>query len=62
MPANAEDVRIDLDKAGLTPTSQIKEKVIVKTKEKKKRAPRKGGKTTNTHMEKILKDYSGTRK
>ena len=33
-------------------------KAAPKAKEKKRKAPRKGGRTTNTHMEHLLKDYT----
>lgn len=62
IPATSDELRADLERAGLTPTSQVKEAVQVGRRDKKKRAMRKGGKTTNTHMEKVLKDYSGTRR
>lgn len=59
LPAGENDLRIELEKAGLTPTSQVKEvrKMEAKRKEKR-RINRKGGKTTNSHMLGILKDYS----
>lgn len=37
------------------PSKRIKP--LPKPKEKKRKAPRKGGRTTNTHMEHLLKDY-----
>lgn len=60
VPAGEGDVRAELEKAGLTPTSQVKEvrKGIVEKKKEKRRVNRKGGKTTNAHMLGILKDYS----
>lgn len=59
LPANETDIRNELEKAGITPTSQIKEgrKDIMKKKDRK-RPNRRGGKTTNQHMMGILKDYS----
>lgn len=61
LPANAADLRKELVDFGLTPTSLVKAPVL-KAKEKKKKAPRKGGKTTNTHMQNLLKDYSHLRR
>ena len=63
LPANEMDLRGELEKAGLTPTSAVKEvrKAEVGRKQKKK-IVRKGGKTTNSHLLGILKDYSGARK
>lgn len=61
LPTEAVDLRTQLESFGLTPTSQIKAPVVSKTKEKKKKASRRGGKTTNTHMQHILKDYSSKR-
>ncbi|KAK5174022.1 uncharacterized protein LTR77_001102 [Saxophila tyrrhenica] len=59
LPAGEAEIRNELEKAGLTPTSQVKEvrKTEPKRKEKR-RVNRKGGKTTNAHMLGILKDYS----
>lgn len=59
LPANENDIRVELEKAGLTPTSAVKEvkKVEVRKKERK-RAERRNAKKTNTHMAGILKDYS----
>lgn len=59
LPAAEMEIRSELEKAGLTPTSQVKEvkRLEVKKKEKR-RVNRKGGKTTNSHMLGILKDYS----
>ena len=63
LPANASEMRAELERAGLTPTSQIKQPVAQKKqKEKKKRAPRSGGRTTNVHMTAVLKDYSNRKK
>ncbi|GAB7350485.1 hypothetical protein MBLNU459_g1078t1 [Dothideomycetes sp. NU459] len=59
LPANPSDLRAELEKAGLTPTSQVKESVKVSgASQKKKRISRKVGRSTNTHMAGILKDYS----
>lgn len=52
-------VKEALDKAGITPTN--KNKVVkprVKVEAKKTKKPRRSGKTTNTHMMGILRDYS----
>jgi transcription initiation factor TFIIE subunit beta len=60
LPSVDELVRKLMD-AGQKPASEDPSKRIKappKPKEKKKRAPRKGGRTTNTHMEHLLKDYS----
>lgn len=60
LPDVDELVRKLMD-AGQKPASEDPSKRIKaapKPKEKKKRAPRKGGRTTNTHMEHLLKDYS----
>jgi transcription initiation factor TFIIE subunit beta len=49
----------ELEKAGITPTS--KNKVIKprpKIEQKKVKKPRRSGKTTNTHMMGVLRDYS----
>lgn len=57
------DIRNDLIKAGLTPTSQVKEVIKVGgAREKKKRVSRKIGRSTNLHMTGILKDYSAVAK
>ena len=53
----------DLKRAGLTPANKTgAKKNIVKAPDKKKKKPRKGGKTTNTHMIGVLRDYSHKRK
>jgi transcription initiation factor TFIIE subunit beta len=63
LPANPGDLRIELEKAGITPTSQVKEVIKVSGgKDKKKRTSRKAGRSTNTHMVGILKDYNATKK
>lgn len=52
-----------LEKAGLTPTSKSKApKTKVKQQEQKSKKPRRGGKTTNTHMIGVLRDYSHLKK
>lgn len=55
-----DDLVRNLIDAGQKPASEDPSKRIkapAKPKEKKKRPPRKGGRTTNTHMEHLLKDY-----
>jgi len=56
-----EDLRQTLVDLHLTPTSQVKAVAAGKVGEKKKKASRRGGKTTNTHMAGVLKDYSHKR-
>ena len=61
LPSVDELVR-KLQDAGQKPASEDPSKRIKaapKAKEKKRKAPRKGGKTTNTHMAHLLKDFSG---
>ncbi|KAF9885205.1 hypothetical protein FE257_000656 [Aspergillus nanangensis] len=52
-------VKEELEKAGITPTNKNK---VVKARQnyehKKVKKPRRSGKTTNTHMMGILRDYS----
>ncbi|KAF2488474.1 transcription initiation factor IIE, beta subunit [Lophium mytilinum] len=62
LPANPDELRTKLLAANLKPASEARAAVKEKPKEKKKKAPRKGGKQTNTHMASILKDYSHKRK
>lgn len=58
LPASEAELRTELEKANLTPTSQVKEiKKGNMQKREKKRVNRRGGKTTNIHMAGILKDY-----
>ena len=60
LPSVDELVR-KLQEAGQKPASEDPSKrikVVKGNKEKKKRKPRAGGKTTNTHMQHLLKDYS----
>ena len=53
----------ELEKAGLTPASNRKNmKKMVKPEVKKTRKPRRGGKTTNTHMAGLLTDNSHLKK
>lgn len=53
----------ELEREGLTPTNKSR---VVRAKpmkqEKKTKKPRKSGKTTNTHMEGVLRDYSHLKK
>ena len=52
-------VKEELDKAGITPTNKNKVmKPRPKVEQKKVKKPRRSGKTTNTHMMGILRDYS----
>ena len=60
-PHGLAELRNALIEFGLTPTSQVKAAPAVKKQEKKKRAPRRGGKVTNSHITGILKDYSNLR-
>jgi len=62
LPANPDELRNKLEAAGLKPTSAPREVVKGGLAQKKKKAARRGGKTTNTHMAGILRDYSGMRK
>ena len=58
---SVDDLVRKLQDAGQKPASEDPSKRVKappKPKEKKKKAPRKGGRTTNTHMEHLLKDYS----
>ena len=59
LPASENDIRSELEKAGITPTSQVKETNNMDMKKKERKRPiRRGGRTTNQHMMGILKDYS----
>lgn len=63
LPSVDDTVRKLLD-AGQKPASEDPSKRIKlppKPKEKKKKVPRKGGRTTNTHMAHLLKDFSDRR-
>lgn len=62
VPSNAADLRRELIEFGLTPTSVVKTTTAGLAKEKKKKASRRGGKTTNTHMHSILRDFSHLRR
>ena len=53
----------ELEKEGLTPANKSRGiKIKPKQVEKKTKKPRKGGKTTNTHMMGVLRDYSHLKK
>ncbi|KAI9814619.1 MAG: hypothetical protein M1827_003175 [Pycnora praestabilis] len=58
----AHDLTVELEKAGLTPTSKEIHAAKPKEDKKKRKAPRKGGRTTNHHMDGILRDYSNLKK
>jgi transcription initiation factor TFIIE subunit beta len=62
IPANPDDLRNTLMNVGLHAASAPRQINNGGPKQKKKRAPRRGGKQTNTHMAHILKDFSGMRK
>ncbi|KAJ5086977.1 transcription initiation factor TFIIE [Penicillium alfredii] len=56
---DSQTVKEELERAGITPTN--KNKVVKprpKMENKKVKKPRRSGKTTNTHMMGILRDYS----
>ena len=53
----------ELKREGLTPANKKgSKKATMKTPEKKRKKPRKGGRTTNTHMAGVLRDYSHLKK
>ena len=53
----------ELEKAGLQPANKSRGvKIKVVEQQKKTKKPRKGGKTTNTHMMNVLRDYSHLKK
>lgn len=59
LPPTETEIRSELEKAGIVPTSQVKEvKKTGRVKERKKPTRRGGMKTTNKHMAGILKDYA----
>ncbi|KAB8336896.1 hypothetical protein FH972_021203 [Carpinus fangiana] len=62
LPDTQAELRDKLVGYGITPTSQVKAPLVNKDQGKKKRAARRGGKTTNTHMLSKMKDYSHLRK
>ncbi|EEQ30468.1 transcription factor TFIIE beta subunit, TFIIEB, Tfa2 [Microsporum canis] len=58
-----QTVMEELEKAGITPTSKHKAaKARPKVEQKKVKKARRSGKTTNTHMTGILRDYSHLKK
>lgn len=58
-----ESLRAELEKNGLTPTNKSAVlKLKAKVQERKTKKARKSGKTTNTHMVGILRDYSHLKK
>ncbi|KAF2830322.1 transcription initiation factor IIE, beta subunit [Ophiobolus disseminans] len=62
IPANPDELRTTLMNIGLHAATAPRQINNGGPKQKKKRAPRQGGKQTNTHMAHILKDFSGMRK
>ncbi|KAF2021043.1 transcription initiation factor IIE, beta subunit [Aaosphaeria arxii CBS 175.79] len=62
LPANPDDLRNRLIKANLKPSSAPREAKTAKAEKTKRKAARRGGKQTNTHMANILKDFSHLRK
>lgn len=58
IPSTSDELRQILQGVGLTAASAPRQ-INTGPKEKKKRQARRGGKTTNTHMRHILKDFSG---
>jgi transcription initiation factor TFIIE subunit beta len=63
VPANPDEIRLKLESAGLKPTSAPRKAGgPTRPQEKKKKAARRGGRQTNTHMSHVLKDYSHKRK
>ncbi|KAI9846232.1 MAG: hypothetical protein M1837_004221 [Sclerophora amabilis] len=60
-----DDTPQELSEAGLKPTSEdprLKVNAPSKGKDRKQKRPRRGGRTTNTHMLGVLRDFSSTRK
>ena len=62
IPANPDDMRNTLLNVGLNVATAPRVIVDNTPKPKKKRAPRKNGRVTNTHMAHVLKDFSSLRK
>jgi transcription initiation factor TFIIE subunit beta len=62
IPPNPDDMRNTLLNVGLNVATAPRVIVDNTPKPKKKRAPRKNGRVTNTHMAHVLKDFSGLRK
>lgn len=62
LPTHENDLRLELERANLTPTSAVREVRTVEVKKReRKRVERKNGKKTNVHMAGVLKDYSKMR-
>jgi len=63
LASNQDDLRIALEKAGLKPTTAPRQLIQnVQRVEKKRKAPRTGGRQTNSHISHLLKDYSHMKK
>lgn len=62
IPDDTEELRNKLLAAGQIPSSAARKVVAAKTGKTKRKAARRGGRTTNVHMQGILKDYSNNRK
>ncbi|KAL0256149.1 hypothetical protein SLS55_008541 [Diplodia seriata] len=64
LPANPDDMRSRLEAAGLKPVSAPRDVKPLNNQpqKKKKKAPRKGMKTSNTHMLNVFRDYSDKKK
>lgn len=63
LPSDPRDLRSELEEAGFTLTSQVKEMVTFNNaKGKKRKISRKIVRTTNVHMDDILNDYSQVQK
>ncbi|EME45572.1 hypothetical protein DOTSEDRAFT_71319 [Dothistroma septosporum NZE10] len=63
LPASELDIRNELERAGITPTSQVKEIRKGNTQKKeRKRINRIGTKITNKHMNGILKNFDKPRR
>lgn len=58
LPASEGEIRGELERAGITVTSAVREVRKMEKKKERKRAVRKNGKTTNQHLNGLLKDYS----
>lgn len=64
LPVTSDELRTALENAGLKPTTAPRQIARpVQLTEKKRKAPRRGGRQTNSHlMQGLLKDYSHFRK
>ncbi|OJD40838.1 transcription initiation factor beta subunit [Diplodia corticola] len=64
LPANPDDMRSRLEAAGLKPVTAPRDVKPLNNQpqKKKKKAPRKGMKTSNTHMLNVFRDYSDKKK